>query len=256
MVPLSVLFDEEAYRDGIDLSTAEFYSKLQTSPVMPTTSAPAPGLFDEAYHALIRQGATGILVLCIAGSLSATYQVAQKSAAEVSRQTNIPIEVLDSGSVSQGFGLAAEIIAREARAGASLADLKAHAASLFSRVHLYALLDTLEFLQRGGRIGRARAMLGTLLNVKPLLEVRNGQVLPLEQVRTRGKALERMGQLVAKLGALEAMAIVGSDEATSKALTDVVRPFWSGDIETSFLGPVVGTHAGPGAGGIVAITKA
>jgi DegV family protein with EDD domain len=118
------------------------------------------------------------------------------------------------------------------------------------------VLDTLEFLQRGGRIGRARAMVGTLLSVKPLIEVRAGQVLPLENVRTRSKALERMGQIVTALGELESLAIVASDSVVADQITAVAEGFWHGPIERFALGPVVGTHAGPGAGGIAAITRA
>jgi DegV family protein with EDD domain len=255
VVPLSVLFGEQAYRDGLDLTGAQFYAKLKDSPVMPTTSAPAPGLFEEAYHDAINAGATGILELSIASTLSATYSVAKQVAEMVSAETHVPIEVIDSRTVSMGFGLPTQIVAREAREGASLADLKAHTASLLGRVRLFATLDTLEFLQRGGRIGRAQAIAGTLLNLKPILQVRDGEVLPLERVRTRGKALERIGQLVEQLGPLEAMAIVGTDEPSRQSLADILRTFWSGPIAFSDLGPVVGTHAGPGAAGAIAITQ-
>jgi DegV family protein with EDD domain len=256
VVPLSVLFGDESFRDGIDLDTAQFYSKLTSSPAMPTTSAPAPSLFEEAYRALIRDGATGILQLCISSDLSATCSAAQQAAKTVAQETSVPIEVIDSGQVSLGFGLPAEVVAREAREGASLEDLKQHAESMLGRVRLYAMLDTLEFLQRGGRIGRAQALVGTLLSMKPILQVRDGQVLPLERVRTRGKALERIGQLVADLGSLEALAVVGSDAVSRQAMSDAVRPVWSGTVETAFLGPVVGTHAGPGAVGVIALTQA
>lgn len=256
VVPLSVLFGEEAFRDGIDLTGAQFYAKLQSSPVMPTTSAPSPGLFEQAYRDAIAAGATGILEMSIASTLSATYSVAKQVATMVAAETQVPIEVIDSRTVSAGFGLPAEIVAREAREGASLADLKAHAESLLSRVRLFATLDTLEFLQRGGRIGRAAAIAGTLLNLKPILQVRDGEVLPLERVRTRGKALERIGQLVEQLGPLEALAIVGTDEESRSSLADIMRRFWSGPIAFSDLGPVVGTHAGPGASGAIAITQA
>jgi DegV family protein with EDD domain len=255
VVPLSVLFGDESFRDGIDLNTAQFYRKLTSSPAMPTTSAPAPGLFEEAYRTLIRDGATGILQLCISSHLSATCSVAQQTAQTIAQETGVPIEVVDSGQVSLGFGMPAEIVAHEARDGASLDQLKQHAESLLGRVRLYATLDTLEFLQRGGRIGRAQALVGTLLSMKPILQVRDGQVLPLERVRTRGKAMERIGQVVAELGPLETLAVVGSDEASRSAMSDAVRPVWSGPIETAFLGPVVGTHAGPGAVGVIAITR-
>jgi fatty acid-binding protein DegV len=122
-------------------------------------------------------------------------------------------------------------------------------------VRLVAVLDTLEYLQRGGRIGRGRAMLGNLLSFKPLLEVRDSAVVPLEQPRTRSKAQERLGQILAQLGPLEAVAIVQSDETIGTQLQAVARTFWDGPVEMFWLGPVVGTHAGPGAGGIIAITR-
>jgi DegV family protein with EDD domain len=255
VVPLLVLFGDESYRDGVDLTTDEFYRKLTSSAAMPTTSAPSIGAFQEAYEGMARRDATGILQLCLGAKLSATYSAATQAAEMVSSEKNIPIEVIDSGTVSAGFGLPAQMLAQEAREGASLDQLKRRAQSLLSRVHLYAALDTLEFLRRGGRISGAQAFAGSLLQVKPLLEVRNGEVVQLERIRTRGKAIERVGQLVAKLMPLEAMAIVGSDEATRAQLAAAVRPFWSGEMNQGALGPVVGTHAGPGAGGIMGITR-
>jgi DegV family protein with EDD domain len=157
--------------------------------------------------------------------------------------------------VSGGAGLPAEIIAREAAQGKSFAELKTHAESLLKRVHLVAVLDTLEYLQRGGRIGRGRALMGTLLNVKPLLEVRDGQVLPLENVRTRGRAQDRVAQIIADLGEIEAVGVIQSNDAVGEELTKRARAFWSGPLEVFTLGPVVGTHAGPGAGAIIAISS-
>jgi DegV family protein with EDD domain len=254
VVPLTVMFGDQSFRDGVDLDGATFYQKLSNSPVMPTTSTPPPALFEEAYRKLVTNGATGILSMHISGKLSGTFSAARQGAQLVTADTGVPIEVLDTDTVSGGFGLPAEVVAREARNGADLAAIKAHAESLCARVHVIAVLDTLEFLQRGGRIGRARAMLGTLLSVKPLIEVREGQVLPLENVRTRSKALERMGQVVTKLGPLEALAVVASDASVGDQIAKVAEGFWHEPIERFALGPVVGTHAGPGAGGIVAIT--
>jgi DegV family protein with EDD domain len=256
VVPLTVMFGDQSFRDGVDLDGPSFYQKLSNSPVMPTTSTPPPALFEETYRRLIANGATGLLSMHISAKLSGTFSAARQGAEMVTADSGVPIEVVDSDTVSGGFGLPAEMVARDARNGADLAALKAHAKSLCSRVRVIAVLDTLEFLQRGGRIGRARAMLGTLLNVKPLIEVRNGQVLPLENVRTRSKALERMGQIVSGMGDLEALAIVASDSVVADQITKVAEGFWHGPIERFALGPVVGTHAGPGAGGIVAITRA
>ena len=255
VVPLTVHFGEETFRDGVDLDGPAFYRRLASSPVLPTTSTPPPGLFEDVYRKLIAEGVTGILAMHIGSDLSATYSVSKTAADAVSAETGVPIDVMDSRQVSAGFGLVAEIVAAEARNGASLAEVHAHATSLLSRVHLIAVLDTLEFLQRGGRIGRGKVFLGTVLNVKPLLEVRDSAVHPVEQVRTTTKARERVGQIVSRLGELEAVAIAQSDDATGQQLLNVARTFWSSPVEIFSLGPVVGTYAGPGAGAIVAITR-
>ncbi len=255
VVPLIVLFGDESFRDVIDLDSTAFYERLQKSHVTPTTSTPPPALFEEHYQKLVDEGATGILAMHIGSGLSASYQASITSAREISERTSVPIEVIDTGIVSGGFGLAAEIVAQEAKTGATLDQLAAHARSLVERTHLVAVLDTLEYLRRGGRIGNAQALVGTLLNVKPILGVKDSQVVPLERVRTRGKALERLGQRMSDLGPLEAVAVAASDDKVAAELTEVTRGFWSGPIERFLLGPVVGTHAGPGAGGIIAITK-
>ena len=255
IAPLVVLFGDEEFRDGIDLTGDEFYRKLTSTPVTPTTSAPSVGTFQEAYRKVISEGADAILEISLASKLSATYGNAMQAARTVSAETGVPIEVIDSGTVSGGFGMPAEIVAREAQQGASLEQLKAHAQSMLSRVRLYAALDTLEYLKRGGRIGGARALLGSLLNVKPLVEVREGQVLPVENVRTRSKAQERVGQIAAGHGKLEGVAVVRSSDAVGEQFTRVARTFWDGPIYEYVLGPVVGTHAGPGAGGIIVITQ-
>lgn len=255
VAPLTVEFGDESYRDGVDLDGPSFYRKLASSPIVPTTSTPPPALFDERYRTLVAEGATGILAMHIASALSGTYSVSRTAADEVSAATGVPIEVIDTRQVSAGFGLPAEIVAAEARDGASLAQLKSHAEQLLSRIHLVAVLDTLAYLQRGGRIGKSSALLGTLLNIKPLLEVKGGEVLPLDKPRTRARAQARIGEIIKSLGPLEAVAIAQSDDTIGQELHHVVREFWSGPVEMFSLGPVVGTHAGPGAGAVVAIAR-
>ncbi len=255
VAPLIVLFGDDEYRDGIDLSAEAFYQKLATSSVTPTPSAPSVGTFQEAYRKVIGEGATAILEISLASQLSATHGNATQAARTVSAETGVPIEVIDSGTVSGGFGMPAEIVAREAQQGASLEQLKAHAQSMLARIRLYAALDTLEYLKRGGRIGNARALLGSLLNVKPLVEVREGQVLPVENVRTRSKAQERVGQIAAGQGKVEAVAVVRSNDTVGEQFDRVAHTFWDGPIYEYVLGPVVGAHAGPGAGGIIVITQ-
>jgi DegV family protein with EDD domain len=254
VVPLTVQFGEEVYRDGVDLESAEFFSKLATAKVMPTTAAPAPGLFEEAYRQLIREGADGILSVQLSSTLSATYSSAVQGA-EALKDQNVPIEVVDSRSVSAGIGIPVMAAARAAREGKNLAECKAIAEDMLARMNIYAVLDTLEFLQRGGRIGRARQLLGTLLNVKPMLTVRDGAVLPLENVRTRSKAHERIAQLLEKLGPIEIVGIAESDEEIGQQLTTAIRSVYSGPLEHFRLGPVVGTHTGPGTAAVCAVTK-
>jgi DegV family protein with EDD domain len=255
VVALTVHFGEETYRDGVDLDGRAFYHKLVSGPKLPTTSTPPPGLFLDAYRKLIAGGADAVLALHLGADLSGTYSNSSVAAETVTSETGVPIAVLDSRQVSGGFGLPAEILAAEARQGAGLDQLKAHAASLFSRMRLYAVLDTLEFLKRGGRIGGAKAFLGTMLQVKPILEVKDSRVVAVEQPRTRAKAQERIGQLIKGLGPLEALGIAKSDDQIGEQLLAVARTFWQGDVEMFALGAVVGTHAGPGAGALIALTK-
>lgn len=255
VVPLLVLFGDHEYLDGVDLTSEAFYEKLTHTPVSPTTSAPAPGVFEEAFRKLFNEGADSVLAIMLGEELSATQGNARQAAKVVAEETGKRIEIVNSGTVSGGFGMPAEMIANEARNGATLEHLKAHAESLCSRVHLYAALDTLEYLQRGGRIGRARQLIGSLLNVKPILEVRDSHVLPVENVRTRSKAQERVGQLARGCEPMEAMAIVESSPQVGEQYMAIARAFYDGPIYHYTLGPVVGTHAGPGAGGIVTITR-
>ena len=254
VVPLTVQFGEEVYRDGVDLGSAEFFAKLATSKVTPTTAAPPSGLFEESYRQLLRDGADGILALLISSTLSGTYNSAVVGADALKDQP-VPIEVVDTRSVSGGLGLAAMAAARAAREGKSLAECKAVAEDVLSRMNIYAVLDTLEFLQRGGRIGKARQLLGTLLNVKPMLTVKGGAVLPLENVRTRSKAHERIAQLLEKLGPIEIVGIAESDEEIGQQLTKTIRTVYAGPIEHFRLGPVVGTHTGPGTSAVCAVTQ-
>jgi fatty acid kinase fatty acid binding subunit len=254
VVPLTVQFGEEVYRDGVDLDNEEFFVKLATSKVMPTTAAPPSGLFEESFRQLIREGADGILAVQLSSTLSATYNSAVIGA-EALKDQPVPIEVIDSRSVSGGLGIPTMAAARAAREGKSLAECKALAEGMLARMHIYAVLDTLEFLQRGGRIGKARQLLGTLLNVKPMLAVKEGAVLPLENVRTRSRAHERVAQLLEKLGPIEIVGIAETDEEIGQQLTKAIRTVYAGPIEYFRLGPVVGTHTGSGASAVCAVTK-
>ena len=254
VIPLLVQFGDDVFRDGVDLDTVSFYEKLEASRVSPTTATLPAAKFEEAYRQLIEEGADGILAIYISSTMSGTYN-SGLLAAQNMKDSGTPIEVLDSRWVSAGMGIPVLEAARAAKAGKSLAECKAVAEDVMARMNIFAVVETLEYLQRGGRIGKARQLVGTLLNVKPILAVRDGVVQPLEQVRTRSKAYERMAQLLANLGPLEVVGIAESNEELGQQLTRAIETVYSGPIQHFRLGPAVGTHAGPGTAALCAVTK-
>ena len=190
-VPLRVIFGDQAYRGGVDITTEEFYERLVNNRQLPTTSAPSVGDFQEVYERLLEKG-NSIVSIHVSGKLSAAVRVAQaakESGAEPSR-----IAVVDCQSITAGMGFVVLEAVEAARAGAKLAEVKATAESAAQRTQVRFMLDTLEYLRRGGRIGRARAYLGTVLSMKPILSIREGELYPEERVRTRARGLERLVQ--------------------------------------------------------------
>ncbi len=261
VVPLVVDFGGQTYRDGIDMDNHTFYQRLATSPVMPKTSTPDVGTFRDAYEAAIKAGATGILSVHISGALSGTLNAATLAANQLTedrqraRQPEVPIRLVDSRNVSAAFGYPVMLTAQRARDGESLDALVAYVQHLTENTKLYFLLDTLEYLQKGGRIGAARAVMGNVLSIKPILGIRDGVVVSLESVRTRSKALARMAEIAASAGEIEAFALAASDDAAADDLLKVVRPAYGGHIEQFRVGAVIGTYAGPHAAGMFITTK-
>ena len=251
IVPLTVFFGEEAFLDGVELDNAGFYRKLQTSKDLPRTSQPAPARFQEAYTRLIDEGADGILSVHLSSKLSGTYQsacTARDSLPASARQ--IPIEVIDSKSISVGMSYSIMQAAEEARQGVALDALKAHVLDRLARSHILAILDTLEYVRRGGRIGGARALLGNMLSVKPIVGLKDGEVVPVEQPRTRSKAYARVAQLLAEQGKIEHVSIAEASEDVGQQLADAVKTVYKGDLPIYRLGAVLGTHTGPGTAAI------
>jgi DegV family protein with EDD domain len=255
IVPLTVFFDDETYRDNIDLDNATFYKKLQSSKTLPRTSQPAPALFQEAYTRLIQEGADGILSIHVAAVLSGTYQSACTGWNSLPEdQRTVPFVAIDSKTISAGIFVTLKKLVEMAEQGSSLEELKAYAEDRFSRTHILALLDTLEFLKRGGRIGSAKALLGNMLSVKPIVTLnKEGEVVPLEQPRTRSKAFARAAQLTKDYGELEELVIAESDAEIGTQLVQVLKTVYPGDIAQYKLGAVLGTHTGPGTVGIIAV---
>ncbi len=254
VVPLTVFFGDEAYLDGVELDNANFYRKLQASKVLPRTSQPSPAAFQDAYLRLIEDGADAILSVHLSSKLSGTYQSASTARDTLPEDAKkIPIDVVDSKSTSIGMSHAILLAAEEAKSGLSLSEIKAHLLDDLSRSQVMAVLDTLEYLRRGGRIGGARALLGNMLSFKPIVTLKDGEVVPVEQPRTRSKAYVRMAQLVGEMGKLEYVSIAESTEETGEQLAEALKTTYSGPIARYKLGAVLGTHTGPGTAAIATV---
>ncbi len=253
-VPLTVNWEGLTFRDKIDLTTSAFYERLAVSRSLPTTSAPALGDFVALYRQLL-QSFDAVLSIHVAARFSGTWSVAATAAQNVDPRR---IVVLDSGTTTMCLGWLAAEAARLADADTSVTDAENHLRTYIPRLRLLAAVDTLEFLQRGGRIGRVQALAGTLLRVKPIIQVLNGEVLPLERVRTHGAALRRLAEIAAGLPPLERLGVLhGAAPSTAQALVDALHErHLSDSIELGEIGIVVGTHAGPGVFGFTAVLRA
>jgi len=246
IVPLTVFFGEEAYLDNVELDNASFYSKLQISKELPRTSQPSPASFQAAFTRLIEEGADGIISVHLSAKLSGTYQsacTARDTLPESLRK--VPIEVIDSRSASAGMSLALKRAVEEARQNLRLEEIKAHLIDQFVRTRIIAVLDTLEFVKRGGRIGSAEALIGNMLSFKPIIALKDGEVVPLERPRTRGKAYARVAQIIAESDPLQELAIAEASEEVGLQLAEALRSVYQGEISHYKLGSVLGAHAGP-----------
>jgi DegV family protein with EDD domain len=243
VVPLTIRFGNEELIDRKELSTDEFWRRLADSDVLPETSAPSAGAFEGAFRRLIEDGATGIICINLSSKLSATMQSAQVAAQAV--QADCPVVVIDSLMVSMGLGSLCLTAARRAADGDSLESIVANVTDRRNRSKLYGALDTLEFLKKGGRVGNARALLGTMLAIKPVLEVRDGVVEEAGKVRTRSKALRLLVDRV-KEGPFENLSVLHGNAPDVDELLDLLEPLAARDqIVVGQIGPVIGTHAGP-----------
>jgi DegV family protein with EDD domain len=254
IVPLTVFFGEEAYLDNVELDNASFYSKLQTSKELPRTSQPSPASFQAAFTRLIEEGADGIISVHLSSKLSGTYQSACTARDSLPKSVRkVPIEIIDSQSISAGMALGLKRAAEEARQNLGIEEIKAHLIDQFIRTRIVAVLDTLEFVKRGGRIGRASAMLGNLLSFKPIIALKDGEVVPLERPRTRIKAYDRVAQIIAESGELQELAVAEANEEVGLQLAEALQRVYQSQITHYKLGSVLGTHTGPGTVAVVAV---
>jgi DegV family protein with EDD domain len=246
VVPLYVQFGQNTYRDRIDISEEEFYQRLLNDPVHPSTSQPSPQDFADVYNKLSKQ-ADGIVSIHISNKLSGTYNSALQG--KELAATACPIEVIDSEMVSMGLGLLAAEAANVASSGKGLQELVEEVKRLIPSTHVWALFDTLKYLAMGGRIGKAKEMMGSVLNIKPILVVKDGEMAPATQARSRSKGIDLLYDFASNFEDIQDLAVMYTttpDEA--KALASHLSAIFNREqIKIARLGPALGVHAGPGA---------
>lgn len=244
VVPLDVLFGDEALRDGIDITPTRFFERLASEPQLPTTSQPSPVAFREAYERLAGEGASAILSIHVGGKLSGTLESARQGA----RGLDVPVSFVDSGMTSLALGLGVVRAAELAEGGSTIDEMLESTEAQFERTHTFMILDTLEYLRRGGRLGRASEVVGTLLKVKPILAFVDGEVVALARVRTRSRAIDEALRRAAALRPIEQLMVVHAvSSADMELVADRLRALApDAPMLTGELGAVVGVHAGPG----------
>lgn len=249
VVPLSIRFGDDEFVDREDLSVAEFWRLCGERDELPSTAAPAPGRFEQAYRQLLADGAEGIISLHLSGELSATLQSARTAADAI--ETDVPIRVIDSRSITVGLGITVTTLAERARDGAGIDELVALTESLIPRTRVLGALDTLEYLKKGGRIGAAQAVLGSLLSIKPLIAIEDGKVEAAGKQRTRSRAVKFVLDAVAAEPAIERLAVMHADCDDIDDFVARIKELHDGEILVGEIGPVIGAHAGPGTIGVI-----
>ena len=245
VVPVYLRFGDEVYRDRVDISEDEFYQRLLHNPVHPNTTQPTPQDFASVYNKLSRE-ADGIISIHVSGKLSGTYNSAVQGKKMI--KNRCPIEIVDSQTISIAIGLIVIHASKMAKSGMSLQQIVDEVGKIIPNVYLLILFDTLKYLTKGGRIGKAKALLGSVLSVRPLLTVRDGELVPSGQVRTRPKGMDRLLDFVKNATEIQDLAILHSttpDEA--QALVERTSSIFSKERTIlARLGPALGVHGGPG----------
>ena len=243
VVPLSIRFGDEEFVDRRDLTPAAFYARLASSPVLPETAAPSPGAFEAAFRKVLDEGADAVVCINISSSLSATMQSANNAVAALG---DADVRVIDSRSVTWGLGSQVVAAAEAAKGGAGVDEVVALVEDMIPRTRVYGTLDTLENLKKGGRIGGAQALLGTLLSIKPVIDVRSGVVEEAGKPRTRSKALRFLADKVAQYPSVENLAVMHGSADDVDQFLDLLAPLCNRDqIHVGEIGATIGVHGGP-----------
>lgn len=247
VIPLTVIWDGDSYKDGVDITTSQFYSRLENSPSLPSTSQPPAGEFIDCFSAILESG-KDIVAILISSGISGTVNSALQAQADLDASR---IEVIDSQTAAMATGLHVIAAARKAAEGATLQEVAQVAREAQKQTDIVFVVDTLEFLHKGGRIGGAKRFLGSMLNIKPILEMSAGKIDAVDQVRTQKRALERMADLIREKAAGEKplrMAVIHSNvpDMAQNLMEEVQASFSPKEIYISELSPAIGTHVGPG----------
>ncbi len=246
VVPLTVSFGKESFLDRVTMTTDEFYYRLTHDPIWPTTTQPPPGDFINVYNKLAEE-TDEILVITLSTKLSGTYQSALNAKSLVEKKCRI--ELIDSQTVAMGLGLIVIAAAKAAQAGANLDEVADLVRRAMPRSHLIAYFDTLKYLAKGGRIGKAQGLLGAMLSIKPILTVKDGEMSPLTKLRSRAAGMDYLYNSVASFPHIEELAVeyCTTPDDADKLVERLSSLFPKERIYRSTLSPVVGTYAGPGA---------
>jgi DegV family protein with EDD domain len=253
IVPLSIRFGQDEFIDREQLSTKEFWDRVVTGTDVPETAAPSPGAFRKVFEEAAEQGKDGVLCVTLSSKLSATYQAACTAEAELSDEIKerMAIRVVDSLTLTLGQGLLVVAATELAEKGASLDEIAAAVDEMSMRTRVYGVVESLDFLRRGGRIGGAAHLVGSLLSIKPVIEVRDGVVEVESKQRTRPRSLQYLAGKALEAGRLERLGVANGAASDIDEVLDMLR---EADTEhetiVTDLGPVIGSHAGPGTIGV------
>ena len=246
VVPLYVRFGEEVYRDRVEMTTEEFYRRLVQGDTFPTTTQPPPGDFLDVYNKLAKE-TDEILAITVSSMLSGTYQSALQAKDRIDEKCRI--EVIDSQKVAMSLGLIVIAAAKAAKEGANLDELADFVRRAIPRSHLVIYFDTLKYLAKGGRIGKARGLMGAMLSIKPILTIKDGEMAPLTRVRSPAAGLDYLYNFVPGFSKIEALAVEhATTPAEADALVERLGAICPNEqISRAIVSPVLGTHAGPNA---------
>ena len=246
VVPLYVRFGEEVFRDRVEMTTEQFYHRLVHDATFPTTTQPPPGDFVNVYKKLAKE-TDEILVIVVSSKLSGTYQSALQAKSMIEGKCRI--EVIDSLMVAMGFGLIVIKAAKAAKAGANLDEVADLVRKAMPQSHLIVYFDTLKYLAKGGRIGRAKEFLGSILSFKPILTVKDGEMAPLTRVRSPAAGMDYLYNFMAGFSNVEALAVehAATPEDADRLVERLGSLYPKERIYRSIVSPVLGTHAGPNA---------